>query len=92
MRMLLEQYVEGWKSRHIEAVLDTLANDCVVTECYGPVYKGRDRVRQWMETWFAVKVAQQRTTASRHSVIPTPTTVLHWHSSKIPEVAHKTSR
>ncbi|MDA8204905.1 MAG: nuclear transport factor 2 family protein [Thermaerobacter sp.] len=53
MRTLLEQYVEGWKSRHIEAVLSTLANDCVVTECYGPVYKSHDRVRQWMATWFA---------------------------------------
>ncbi len=53
MRMLLEQYVEGWKSRHIEAVLDTLANDCVVMECYGPVCKGRGRIHQWMEAWLA---------------------------------------
>ena len=42
--------VEGWKAEHIHQVLDTLAHDCVVTECYG---KSRDRVRQWMETWFA---------------------------------------
>ncbi len=53
MRTLLNQYVEGWISSRIEPMLNTLTNDCVITECYGPVYKGHDRVRQRMETWFA---------------------------------------
>jgi len=26
--------------------------DCVVIECYGPVYHGRGRVEQWMHAWF----------------------------------------
>jgi ketosteroid isomerase-like protein len=25
----------------------------MVIECYGPVYRGRQRVAQWMQAWFA---------------------------------------
>ena len=53
MRALLENYVEGWKSGRVDAVLETLADDCVITECYGPIYRGRDQVQRWMRTWFA---------------------------------------
>ena len=34
------------------AVLATLADDCVVTESYGPVYHRRTRVEEWMRAWF----------------------------------------
>lgn len=42
----------AWADHDIEGVLETLTDDCVVTESYGPVYRGRDRVEQWMRTWF----------------------------------------
>jgi hypothetical protein len=53
MRTLLTKYVEGWKTGRINTVLETLTERCVITECYGPVYKGRETVRQWMRTWFS---------------------------------------
>lgn len=48
---LVEQYVAGWKEAGIETVLSALRDDCVVTESYGPIYRGRDNVRLWMEKW-----------------------------------------
>jgi hypothetical protein len=50
---LLQAYIDGWRSHDVPAVLATLAEDCVVIESYGPVYRGHARVRQWMETWLA---------------------------------------
>ncbi len=50
---LLDDYIDGWRRHDIPAVLETLADDCVVIEGYGPVYRGRARVGQWMETWLA---------------------------------------
>ena len=48
---IFEQYVSGWKCAEIETVLETLDEDCIITECYGPVYRGRDNIRLWMEKW-----------------------------------------
>jgi ketosteroid isomerase-like protein len=48
----LEAYIDGWRRHDIPAALDTLADDCVVIECYGPVYRGTARVAQWMTAWF----------------------------------------
>jgi hypothetical protein len=48
----LLDYIDGWRRHDVPAVLDTLAADCVIIECYGPVYRGPDRVEQWMRTWF----------------------------------------
>ena len=48
----LEAYIDGWRRHDIPAVLETLTDDCVVIECYGPVYRGRARVEQWMNAWF----------------------------------------
>ena len=53
MRALMVQYVESWKSQNVVGVLDTLTEDCVITECYGPVYRGKSTIQQWMRTWFA---------------------------------------
>ena len=50
MNALLE-YIDAWRRHDVEGVLRTLADDCVITECYGPVYHGRDRVEQWMRAW-----------------------------------------
>lgn len=51
MNALLD-YIEAWRRHDVHGVLDTLAADCVIIECYGPVYRGRDRVEQWMRAWF----------------------------------------
>ncbi|MGP3970826.1 nuclear transport factor 2 family protein [Streptomyces sp. 6N223] len=50
---LLRAYIEAWTRHDIPGVLDTLADDCVVIESYGPVYRGHERVGQWMRAWFA---------------------------------------
>ena len=48
----LHDYIDGWRRHDVAGVLDTLTDDCVIIESYGPVYRGRDRVRQWMLAWF----------------------------------------
>ncbi|RKN42932.1 nuclear transport factor 2 family protein [Streptomyces hoynatensis] len=48
----LHDYIDGWRRHDVAAVLATLAEDCVVVESYGPVYRGRERVAQWMRAWF----------------------------------------
>lgn len=49
----LTDYVDAWKSNDTERIVATVTRDVVVTESYGPVYHGRERVRQWAETWFS---------------------------------------
>lgn len=51
MKAMFERYVEAWKRAEIDAALETLDGHCVITEWYGPVYRGRDKVRLWMEKW-----------------------------------------
>lgn len=48
----LTDYINAWQRHDIAGVLETLADDCVVIECYGPVYRGKGRVEQWMRAWF----------------------------------------
>lgn len=47
----LHAYVDAWRRHDVPAVLATLTDDCVVIESYGPVYRGRPRVEQWMLAW-----------------------------------------
>lgn len=49
----LQAYIDGWRRHDIPAVLATLTDDCVVIESYGPVYRGKARVEEWMGAWFA---------------------------------------
>ena len=49
----LHNYIDGWRRHDVAAVLATLTDNCVVTESYGPVYRGRQWVEQWMHAWFA---------------------------------------
>ncbi len=48
----LTNYIDAWRRHDVAAVLETLTDDCVITECYGPVYRGKRRVEQWMRAWF----------------------------------------
>ena len=50
---LLERYIDGWRAHDVAAILATLAPDCVVIESFGPIYRGHDRVAQWVATWLA---------------------------------------
>lgn len=49
----LTRYVEAWVANDPDRIAAAVTPDCVITECYGPVYRGRDRVREWAEKWFA---------------------------------------
>lgn len=47
----MNAYIEGWCRHDADAILATLVDDCTVIESYGPVYRGADRVRQWISDW-----------------------------------------
>ncbi len=49
---LFAAYIGAWEQHDIPGVLATLTDGCVVTESYGPVYRGRTRVQEWMRKWF----------------------------------------
>lgn len=49
---LIRSYVEGWREGDAAKILGAVAPDCVVIESHGPTYRGKDRIRQWVETWF----------------------------------------
>jgi len=48
----LTEYIDAWVAGDAERIAATVAEDCVITECYGPVYRGRDWVRRWAQEWF----------------------------------------
>ena len=50
---ILPAYMRAWAAAEPEDIAALVTEDCVITECYGPVYRGRDRVRQWAQQWFA---------------------------------------
>lgn len=49
----LTSYVAAWVSNDADRIAETVGAACRITECYGPIYTGRDRVRQWAALWFA---------------------------------------
>ena len=49
----LAAYIDGWRHHDAEAILATVTDDCTVIESFGPVYRGADRIRQWVEVWIA---------------------------------------
>ena len=50
-RLVLD-YIDGWRECDRAKILGTLDPDCVVIECYGPVYRGTGRVGEWIDAWF----------------------------------------
>lgn len=50
---LLERYIDGWRRHDTEAIIETLTPDCVVTESFGPIYRGHAWVKRWISAWFA---------------------------------------
>jgi len=53
VRLLVLDYVGGWKAADVGRVLDTLRPDCVVVESHGTTYRGKEQVERWIESWFA---------------------------------------
>lgn len=49
----LEQYIAGWRAHDTAAILAALTQDCTVIESFGPIYRGHDRVAQWVSKWLA---------------------------------------
>src|SRR4029453_4264991 len=50
MNVLLE-YIDAWRRHDVNGVLATLTDGCGIVESYGPVYRGREGVEQWMRAW-----------------------------------------
>ncbi|MET7947044.1 nuclear transport factor 2 family protein [Micromonospora sp. NPDC005324] len=48
----LTDYINAWNSNDTESIVATVIPDAVVTESYGPVYHGQERIREWADTWF----------------------------------------
>lgn len=48
----LQRYIDAWIANDPDAIAATVAADCIIIECYGPIYRGRERVRQWASAWF----------------------------------------
>ncbi len=48
----LHAYIVAWRRHDVPAVLATLTADRAIIESYDPVYRGRQRVEQWMRAWF----------------------------------------
>jgi ketosteroid isomerase-like protein len=44
-------YIDAWVANDAERITNAVNSDCVIIECYGPRYVGRERVKQWAETW-----------------------------------------
>lgn len=52
---LIEQYIEGWKVGDITKITITLTDNCVIIESHGPVYRGKEKVKQWIQNWNAAR-------------------------------------
>jgi len=48
---LLERYIAGWRRHDMEAIIETLTTDCIVIECFGPIYYGHEWVKRWISAW-----------------------------------------
>lgn len=47
----LTDYIEAWRTNDTDRIIATVTEDVVITESFGPVYYGRERVREWCEKW-----------------------------------------
>jgi ketosteroid isomerase-like protein len=47
----LTDYIDAWTTNDPERIVATVTDDVVITESFGPVYYGSQRVREWCEKW-----------------------------------------
>ncbi|HEU5127795.1 MAG TPA: nuclear transport factor 2 family protein [Glycomyces sp.] len=64
----LTEYIEAWVANDADRIARAVAPECVIAECYGPVYRGRDTVRRWARTWFGAGGIVHRWTITDHIV------------------------
>ena len=48
---IIQNYVDGWKEHREEKILDVLAEDCIIIESHGPVYRGKGVIKKWIANW-----------------------------------------
>lgn len=54
-RKLILLYVDGWKENNVIKIIEPLASDCIIIESHGPLYKGIEKVKKWVEVWIKSK-------------------------------------
>ncbi|MFT4052038.1 MAG: nuclear transport factor 2 family protein [Microbacterium sp.] len=64
----LTDYIDAWAEGDVDRIAATVAEDCVIAECYGPVYRGRGRVLQWAREWFAAGGVVHRWDVTDHFI------------------------
>ncbi|WLR43407.1 hypothetical protein LC087_04300 [Bacillus carboniphilus] len=42
---------KGWQTNNIDQVLHSLHEQCVVMECFGPIYNNKGQVHSWLTDW-----------------------------------------
>ena len=65
---VLTDYIDAWVAGDAERIAGTVTEDCVITECYGPVYHGREWVRRWATDWFGAGGVVHRWDVTDHVV------------------------
>jgi hypothetical protein len=48
---LIELYVDGWRNNDKEKILSSLSSDAIVIESHGPLYRGIEKVGEWIDFW-----------------------------------------
>ena len=64
----LLNYIDAWAANDADRIAAAVAAESVVTECYGPVYRGREKVRQWATEWFQAGGIVHRWTITDHFI------------------------
>jgi len=49
--ILLEKYIQSWLDKDKELFLDTLADNVVIAESYGPKYSCKQEAEKWFIEW-----------------------------------------
>ncbi len=49
----LTECIDAWVANDADRIAAAVAEDCIITERYGPVYRGRDCALRWAQAWFA---------------------------------------
>ncbi len=50
-KQIIQDYIEGWKEKNPEKILNTLHENCTIIESHGPKYQGKEKISKWIENW-----------------------------------------
>jgi len=50
-KTIIQNYIDGWKTGNEIKILNSLSENCVITESHGPVYHGIGTVKKWIADW-----------------------------------------